>query len=168
MFETKSYWAGTSDYHEQYTLLVASLIPDRGKCDTIEGELLRAAGRLTYDYYNNGFGNDWSHSYAYLRDFKKNNPEIAGGMNTGNALSVLRPYKNGRMLCTNMATALDTKLQEALLRIMDECVKAVIAQDGKYHTNATDSIEYARLPDDDAKTRNAQKLARGRQRRRAW
>lgn len=156
MFETKSYFMeeNPAELFDDYAKLWDKLVPASGKCETVEGELLRAATRLTYDYYNNGFGNNWSNSYAYLRDFKKNYPEIAGRMDTGNALSVLRPYKNGRMMTTNMDTPQDTKIQEALLRLMDECVKVVLRQD-TYHQNEVDSITYARLPDDDIKSRNA-------------
>lgn len=156
MFETKSYFMeeNPAELFDDYAKLWDKLVPASGKCETVEGELLRAATRLTYDYYNNGFGNNWSNSYAYLRDFKKNYPEIAGRMDTGNALSVLRPYKNGRMMTSNMDTPQDTKIQEALLRLMDECVKVVLRQ-GTYHQNEVDSITYDRLPDDDIKSRNA-------------
>lgn len=157
MFETKSYFFddNPSEFITEYTKFWDALVPLSGKCETVEGELLRAATRINYDYYNNGFGNNWSNSYAYLRDFKKNYPEIAGAMNTGNALSVLRPYKNGRMMTTNMNTPQDKKIQESILRLMDECVKVVMQQNNTYHSNTVDSIEYARLPDDDIKTRNA-------------
>ena len=30
------------------------------QCDTVAGEMLRAAGRLRHDFYNNGMGNNTS------------------------------------------------------------------------------------------------------------
>ncbi len=42
------------------------LVPDEGKCETLEGELLRAIGRIYHDYLNNGFGNNWSGALNFL------------------------------------------------------------------------------------------------------
>ena len=35
-------------------VLFAKLVPDMGKCDTLEGETLRAINRIIYRYYNDG------------------------------------------------------------------------------------------------------------------
>ena len=42
------------------------LVPSTGKCDTIEGELLRAASRIYHDYTCNGFGNNWTGALRFL------------------------------------------------------------------------------------------------------
>ncbi len=165
MQDRKSYWNNTADYSDAYTKLYAELVPDEGKCATIEGEILRAVSRIGYDYYNNGFGNVWSSSFSYLRDLKKNYPEIAGEMNTKNALTVLAPYKYGRMvktLCRPTKSFVDEhkkkqyelqgiRIEDALLLLTDECVKVVIRQNGSYHENTVDSLEYDRSPQPERK-----------------
>ncbi|MFZ3482073.1 hypothetical protein [Sphingomonas sp. 3-13AW] len=41
-------------------------IPPEGPTAYIEAELLRACNRISWDYFNNGFGNDMSHAVAYI------------------------------------------------------------------------------------------------------
>ena len=50
----KSYWNKNGAYQTEYNELYSKLVPDSGEADTIQGELIRSASRLTYDYYNNG------------------------------------------------------------------------------------------------------------------
>lgn len=53
----KSYWRGNAEYSELMDEKYAELVPDQGIADTIHGEMVRAFGRLQYDYCNNGNGN---------------------------------------------------------------------------------------------------------------
>lgn len=48
------YWTSTGVYQEQYDELSAQLVPARGDSPTIHGEMIRAIGRLYYDFCNNG------------------------------------------------------------------------------------------------------------------
>lgn len=50
----KGYWEGEGAYNEEYTKLYDELVPASGCSKTLFGELIRAASRLGYDYYNNG------------------------------------------------------------------------------------------------------------------
>lgn len=50
----KSYWDGNGAYSKEYGDLWNNLVPDKGSAKTINGELVRAIGRLNYEYYNNG------------------------------------------------------------------------------------------------------------------
>jgi hypothetical protein len=61
---------------DRNTVLFAKLVPASGKCDTVEGEMLRAINRMIYRYYNDG--DFWFEGYgcktagpaeAYLRTF---------------------------------------------------------------------------------------------------
>ena len=52
--DTISYWDGNGKYNSDYTKLWESLVPDSGEAETIEGELIRAIGRLFHEYCNNG------------------------------------------------------------------------------------------------------------------
>lgn len=71
-----------------YARLCEKLVPGEGKCETVEGELLRAASRIYHDYYNNGFGNNWSGAYNYIdKHFGLKSPER----------KVLKPYARGKI-----------------------------------------------------------------------
>jgi len=50
----KSYWAGTGAYNKEFTALEKELVPDSGEANTVHGEMIRAIGRLFYDFCNNG------------------------------------------------------------------------------------------------------------------
>ena len=39
------------------------LVPEEGEAETIQGEMVRAIGRIQGDYYRNGFGNWYSYYY---------------------------------------------------------------------------------------------------------
>lgn len=50
----QSYWKSTGIYQKEYDELFANLVPDRGKCKTLNGELIRSISRLSHEYFNNG------------------------------------------------------------------------------------------------------------------
>jgi hypothetical protein len=50
----QSYWNSNGAYQEEYDRLWNELVPASGPCPTINGELVRAAGRLFYEFCNNG------------------------------------------------------------------------------------------------------------------
>lgn len=60
----KSYWNGTGFYQKEYEELQEELIPQMGKAESEEGELLRSISRLYYDYCNNGNGNVFNESWG--------------------------------------------------------------------------------------------------------
>lgn len=62
-----TYWSGNGKYQAAYDELVEKM-PAMGKCDTVAGEMIRAASRLGYDFYNNGMGNNTSGALNYLRE----------------------------------------------------------------------------------------------------
>ena len=61
------YWDNTGRYEAEAAEL-QKLIPWEGKCDTFKGELWRATTKIYWDYYNNGFGNNWEAPAAFLMD----------------------------------------------------------------------------------------------------
>ena len=61
-----TYWNGLGRYQAEYNRLV-DLMPDQGNCDTVAGELIRAASRLGHDFYNNGMGNNTSGAINFLQ-----------------------------------------------------------------------------------------------------
>jgi len=50
----KSYWAGNGAYQKEQDKLYKELVPDNGEAPTVHGEMIRAIGRLFYDFCNNG------------------------------------------------------------------------------------------------------------------
>ena len=59
------YWGGAGKYQDQYSKLYDKLVPNEGKADTVEGELLRAVGRIIYRHGNDG--DHFSHgSYEWI------------------------------------------------------------------------------------------------------
>jgi hypothetical protein len=61
-----SYWNETGAYQTEYDRLYKELVPNSGKSETLQGELIRAASRLNYEFYNNGNCN--------ARDEDRSNP----------------------------------------------------------------------------------------------
>ena len=60
-----NYWNQTGKNQKDFDRLL-ELMPAKGKCDTVAGELVRAANKLGYDYWNNGMGNNTSGAINYL------------------------------------------------------------------------------------------------------
>lgn len=49
-----TYFDGEGAWQEEFDKLWKELVPASGRAETLHGELIRAAGRLTHEYYNNG------------------------------------------------------------------------------------------------------------------
>ncbi len=51
------YWDEKGQFNDLYNELYRKLVPDTGRAETDEGEVLRTISKIYYDRYNNGFGN---------------------------------------------------------------------------------------------------------------
>lgn len=51
------YWNGNGKLQAEYDAMRLALVPAQGPATTTAGELLRLAGNIYYDVYNNGGGN---------------------------------------------------------------------------------------------------------------
>jgi len=60
-----SYWNNEGTYEAEAATL-QELVPALGKSDTFKGEIWRAATKIYYDYFNNGWGNNWKQAAAFL------------------------------------------------------------------------------------------------------
>jgi len=60
-----TYWNNKGQFQEQFDDLI-KLMPIVGNCETQAGEMIRAANRLAYDFYNNGMGNNTSGAANFL------------------------------------------------------------------------------------------------------
>ena len=72
--------------------IFAELVPESGKCDTVAGEMVRAAGRLRHDFYNNGMGNNTSGALKFLREKSAIDREL---------FEYVLPYTTGRVYTGN-------------------------------------------------------------------
>lgn len=62
------YWSGNGKYQDEYSNLYDKLVPREGKSDTVEGELLRAVGKIIYRHGNDG--DNFSHgSYNWIEKY---------------------------------------------------------------------------------------------------
>lgn len=89
LYEGK-YWENKGRYEDEAKQLQA-LVPTSGKAETMQGEIMRAASKIYYDLFNNGFGNNWTGALDFLKEhadlpehiYEELN-EYAGGTVVGN------------------------------------------------------------------------------------
>jgi len=128
------YWNGEGKYQQQQEELFNALVPDDGSCDTIGGECLRAATRIYYDAYNNGFCNNTSGAFNFL-------VEHVPGME--NHLRVIKDYVNSEEMMPREHSGIDI----ALDGIMDHVVEWI--QDNPELANQENTSDMFDLQDDD-------------------
>ena len=119
-----SYWDQVGKYQDLYNELFQQLVPSAGKCATVEGELLRAASKIYYDYYNNGFGNNWSGPWKFLEQF-------TGKINISKELDLLKPYSRGRM---GHGGHIDSTLDS----LVDKVMEYLQSKNGEFSPNTSD------------------------------
>lgn len=64
----KSYWNHTGAYQPEYNRLYVDLVPSSGCSETLNGELVRAISRLSYEFYNNGNCNACEQEWGIERE----------------------------------------------------------------------------------------------------
>lgn len=111
-----TFWSRKSPLSAESERLHALLVPPEGKCETLEGELIRASSRIYYDYYNNGFGNNWSGAFKFL-------DEHLGLKRTERNL--LKSYARGRMVSRNRFNT-DDRIPVALEEICGRVVQKIL------------------------------------------
>ena len=132
---TGKYWRGGGD--SEYQQLWNQLVPASGVAPTVEGELLRAASRLYYDWYNNGFGNNTSGAANFIKNY-------GDYYTVARAIQTIEPYLRGN----NSDADSQSKLIERALEVIVDSVVAQIKQaNGNYHPNTTDLFDL-QDPDD--------------------
>jgi len=89
------------------------LVPHEGNADTVAGEMIRAAGRLRYDFYNNGMGNNTSGALKFLREKSAIDQEL---------FEYVLPYTTGRLYKGNYENDL---FHIAIDRIVEMTTKIV-------------------------------------------
>jgi hypothetical protein len=99
-----SYWNNCGTYENEARVL-SQLVPGSGQADTFKGELWRAATRIYYDYYNNGFGNNWLAPAAFLIDNIKLSPEVK---------RTLFEHANGNVAQSNLDSEMETMIDDVV------------------------------------------------------
>ena len=89
------------------------LVPRKGNAATVAGEMVRAAGRLRYDFYNNGMGNNTSGALKFLREKGAIDKEL---------FEYVLPYTTGRTYSGNYENDL---FHIAIDRIVEMTTKMV-------------------------------------------
>jgi hypothetical protein len=130
----RTYWDGVGKYQDLYDELFQQLVPPDGKCSTVEGELLRAISKIYNDYYNNGFGNNWSGPWRFLETF-------AGKLDLSKELKILEPYAHGRMAKKNRS------VEFALDSMVDKAIEYIQSKNGEFTPNTSDMWDLQE-PDD--------------------
>lgn len=124
MTELKTFWEDTHELTELYRKYDNELVPRYGVCKTHAGECLRAATKICYDFYNNGFGNNWSGPFNYLMDYGQVDLSMPQQI-------VLDRYARGRVCINDEPETVYTL--EVLVNLLVECVVLNI-QNGVYGT----------------------------------
>lgn len=107
------YFDGDGQYTEQYVALADVLVPAFGATGTLEGEILRAIGKLYYELYNNGMGNNVSGPYYFLKSLQLH------GVNE--AIEPFEPYVSGSIPAQSEFPKLYESAEAMVDRVM-ECV----------------------------------------------
>jgi hypothetical protein len=128
------YWGNVPP---EFNRLWGDLVPDSGAASTLEGELLRAANRLYYDYFNNGFGNNTSGAENFLRNFGGGSTRLMKALNT------VHPYTRGIM----PERSEEPQIELALDAIFDTILYQVLGQQGNYHPSPGDMFDYSERDD---------------------
>lgn len=62
-----TFWNEEHPLSEKSQVLANKLVPMVGRCESLQGELLRASSRISYDWFNNGWGcNNWSGAVKFI------------------------------------------------------------------------------------------------------
>jgi len=69
------YWDNNGRYEKEANELQA-LVPSMGQAETQRGEIMRAGSKIYYDFYNNGFGNNWAAPLAFLDQNISLSPDV--------------------------------------------------------------------------------------------
>lgn len=108
--ESQKYWGSDAPHQKEYSELFKKLVKPSGPSDTVEGELLRAANKIYYDYYNNGFGNNWSGALNFL--------EHQARFDVKKEFAALQEYSTGKVFDGN-ESAIEAVLDSLVDKVVD-------------------------------------------------
>lgn len=120
-----TFWAGDHPLTEAGNALSDKLVPEDGHCDTLQGELLRAATKIHWDWFNNGWGcNNWSGAVVFLEEHFRGlpvRPDAESLAKLRSQLSYVREYSHGEP-----SPRSDTRATQAVTAILEVVVQSVL------------------------------------------
>jgi hypothetical protein len=126
-----TYWDQKGKYQAEYDRLV-ELMPPMGKCDTVAGELIRAASRLGHDLYNNGMGNNTSGAANFL---------LKKGAIDDSTYKTIYGYTRGQRYDGHYE---GDPLQVAMERMVDQTIEFILANpDLETQANSEDIFDFS-------------------------
>ena len=127
----QNYWNRTGKYQAELDHMVEMFVPMSGKCDTVAGELIRAASRLGYDFYNNGMGNNTSGAVNYLSE---------KGAIDSRVYDDIHGYTRGRLYNGRYG---DDRLHRAMVLCVDQTIEFILNNpELKTEPNADDMFDF--------------------------
>lgn len=125
MTEIANFWDGNHPLTEKSNGLYDDLVPDEGNCGSLQGELLRASTKISWDWFNNGWGcNNWSGAVIFLREMTAqlpNRPAVETMDKLANLLSYAYEYSHGQPAPRN-----EERAEEVVTGIHEIIVQAII------------------------------------------
>lgn len=112
------YWNNQGTYQVEFDQFSRDLMPAMDAAESLAGELVRAANRLYYDAFNNGFCNNTSGAINYLKTYLL--PYYKDDEDLQEAIAYIQPKTNTGDYSTVGATtgaALDT-IVDAVARLI--------------------------------------------------
>ena len=126
----QNYWNRSGLYQEQYNKFYDELIPASGKCDTREGEMLRAFSRLYCRYFNDG-----DMVVEVMQEYMKDSSAL-------NAFGFLYHQAETKERMKELLKCYDEgEYQSKLEEIANIVIKFVIDKNGNYSPNSEDMFD---------------------------
>jgi hypothetical protein len=122
-----TYWNDSGKFQAEFDELI-KLMPSSGNASTVAGELIRAANRLAYDFYNNGMGNNTSGAVNFLKHFSAIDNTV---------YTTIYEYTRGRIY--NGGYDGDS-LQTAIEQMIDQTVEMIVRNPQLITMSNTDDI----------------------------
>lgn len=120
----RRYWDENGRLEASYRKLWKALVPGSGNCETVEGEYLRAAGKIYYRYYNDGDEVDYGD--------EERNP-------CTQAHTFLREHGPRSAVLARILTTLEAErgkpYERALEQLIDFLIRWILTKKGSYTPN---------------------------------
>lgn len=111
------YWCCHGKYQNEANVLI-EMLPFQGSTGFLELEFFRAATKIYYDLFNNGFGNNWSEPFLFLSLYAERI-----GINEDD-LYEIKDYAEGKVIQKYN----EEDVYEAMEKIVDAVVQYVYAR----------------------------------------
>lgn len=123
-----TFWNEKHPLSKQANALYSQMVPMSGNSTSLQGELLRASSRISYDWFNNGWGNNWSGAVKFLENnFIKlpNQPEADIIKELKKELAFVLNYSHGEPCPSN--NDYKSKVYSTVTKIHEIVVTAILA-----------------------------------------